>query len=172
MVDEENNFNKKQENPEDVVTQDDQSDITKPEVNLQEAAENLRDEAKKIVDENKPEDIIEPHETTDLKHTEVDRDQNGPEHVTKGIGANSFSILGRKPIVIVLVIGAIVLSGFLLYSQIQLSNQAYKIENFNALWNQSLADLRSGNTSIEEYCNNRVHDEDICNRFKSLQYMN
>jgi hypothetical protein len=80
-------------------------------------------------------------------------------------------VLASKPIVTTLIIVAIVLGGFLLYSQIQLSNQSYKIENFNALWNQSLADLRSGNTTIDEYCINRVHDEDLCNRFMSLQYM-
>lgn len=172
MVDEENNINKKQENPEDVVTQEEQSKITHPEENLREAAENLREEATKIVDENEPTDIIEPDRMTEHDPAEVNRDHGDPEKVTKGIGSTGSSILGRKPILIILIIGAIVLGGFLLYSQIQLSNQAYKIENFNALWNQSLADLRSGNTSIEEYCNNRVHDEDICNRFKSLQYMN
>jgi hypothetical protein len=63
------------------------------------------------------------------------------------------------------------LGGFLVYSQIQLSNQSYKVENYNALWNQSLVDLRGGNTSIVEYCNSPVHDEDLCNRFMNLQYI-
>jgi hypothetical protein len=170
MADEENNINRKQENQEDIVAPEDQPDFTQPEENLRQAAENLREEAK-IVDENKPDDSIQPRKT-EYRPAEDHKNHGDPEKVAKRIGNTTTGILGRRPIVIVLIVGAIVLSGFLLYSQIQLSNQAYKIENFNALWNQSLADLRSGNTSIEEYCNNRVHDEDICNRFKSLQYMN
>lgn len=170
MVDEENNINKKQENQEDLVSREERSDITQPEENLRQAAENLREEAK-TVDENKPDDSIQS-KTSEHKITEVNTDQSDPEKVVKRVGNTGTGILGRRPIIIVLIVGAIVLSGFLLYSQIQLSNQAYKIENFNALWNQSLADLRSGDTSIDEYCNNQVHDEDICNRFKSLQYMN
>lgn len=169
MADEENNINKKQENQEDIVAPEDQPDFTQPEENLRQAAENLQEEAK-IVDENKSDDSIQPRKS-EYRPTEDNKNHGDPEKVAKRIG-NTTGMLGRRPIVIVLIVGAIVLSGFLLYSQIQLSNQAYKIENFNALWNQSLADLRSGNTSIEEYCNNRVHDEDICNRFKSLQYMN
>ena len=171
MADEENNINSKQENQEDKVSLDEKPDIAQPEENLRQAAEDLREEAK-MVDENKPDDSIQPEKTSEYKTTEVNTDQGDPEKIGKRIGNTGTGILGRRPIIIVLIVGAIVLSGFLLYSQIQLSNQAYKIENFNALWNQSLADLRSGNTSIDEYCNNRVHDEDICNRFKSLQYMN
>lgn len=171
MADEENNIDRKKENQEDVVAAKEQPGIIQPEENLREAAESLREEAK-IVDENKPDDSIQPEKTTEDKPTEVNREQGDTEKVVKRIGNTATGTLGRRPIVIILIIGAIVLSGFLIYSQIQLSNQAYKIENFNALWNQSLADLRSGNTSIDEYCNKRVHDEDICNRFNSLQYMN
>jgi cytochrome c-type biogenesis protein CcmH/NrfG len=76
----------------------------------------------------------------------------------------------RKRIVIILIILAIALVVLLLYTQIYFGNQSYKVENYNALWNQSLADLRSGNTTIDEYCINRVHDLDFCNRFNSLQY--
>lgn len=169
MADEENNINKKQENQEDLVSREERPDITQPEENLRQAAENLREEAK-TVDENKPDDSIQS-KTSEHKITEVNTDQSDPEKVAKRVGNTGTGILGRRPIIIVLIVGAIVLSGFLLYSQIQLSNQAYKIENFNALWNQSLADLRSGNTTIDEYCINRVHDEDLCNRFMSLQYM-
>jgi hypothetical protein len=168
MADEENNINKKQENQEDILAREDQHDNTQPEENLRQAAENLREEAR-TVDENIPDDSIRP-QTSEHKTTEVKTDQSDSEKVAKRIGNTDTGILGRRPIIIVLIVGAIVLSGFLLYSQLQLSNQAYKIEN--ALWNQSLADLRSGDTTIDEYCNNRVHDEDICNRFKSLQYMN
>jgi hypothetical protein len=80
-------------------------------------------------------------------------------------------MVSRKFIIVGLVIIAAILAGYLIYSQIQFSNQAYKIENFNALWNKSLDDLHNGNTTIIEYCNNRVHDENLCNQFSSLQYM-
>ena len=80
--------------------------------------------------------------------------------------------IASKPKVIILIIAAIVLVVFLLYTQIQVGNESYKIENYEALWNQSLANFRSGNTKIDEYCINRVHDEDFCNRFMSLQYFN
>jgi hypothetical protein len=70
-------------------------------------------------------------------------------------------MVSRKLIIVGLVIVAVILAGYLIYSQIQFNNQAYKIENFNALWNQSLDDLRNGNTTIIEYCNNRVHDVNL-----------
>jgi hypothetical protein len=123
-------------------------DIIKKTVeNLGDAKENLRQKAAKIADEGKSSEII--------KKT--------------GAGARTIS---RKPIVIILIIGAIALISVLLSTPIYFSNQSNKIENFNALWNQSLADLRSGNTTAGEYCINRVHDEDFCNRLKSLEYMN
>ena len=84
-------------------------------------------------------------------------------------GTSRFS---RRPIVVILIIGVIILGSFLLYTHFQLSSQSYKIENFNVLWNESLADLRSGNATLDEYCNNRVHDENLCNQFKNLEYMN
>ena len=80
-------------------------------------------------------------------------------------------MVSRKLIIVGLVIIAAILASYLIYSQIQFSNQAYKIENFNALWNKSLDDLRNGNTTIIEYCSNRVHDENLCNQFSGLQYM-
>jgi hypothetical protein len=121
--------------------------IKKTAENLGEAKENLRQKAAKIADEGKSSEII------------------------KKTGAGALTIL-RKPIVVILIIGAIALVAVLLSTQIYFSNQSNKIENFNALWNQSLADLRSGNTTVGEYCINRVHDEDFCNRLKSLEYMN
>lgn len=80
-------------------------------------------------------------------------------------------IISRRLTIVGLIGVAAILGGYLIYSQIQFSNQSYKIENFNALWNQSLQDLRNGNTSIVEYCNNRVHDENLCNKFNNLQYI-
>ena len=131
-------------------------------------AENLREEAAKVDLDEESGDTMSRNKA-EHEPTSVNRDQINPEIVEKR--KSWTGILAGRPIVVLLIIGAIVLGGFLLYSQIQLSNQSYKIENFNALWNQSLADLRSGNTSIDEYCLNRVHDEELCNRFMSLQYM-
>ena len=142
---------------------------TGPAENLREAAENLREEAAKVDLDEKSGDNMSPQNKAEHEPISVNRDQINPEIVEKR--KSWTGILAGRPIVVLLIIGAIVLGGFLLYSQIQLSNQSYKIENFNALWNQSLADLRSGNTSIDEYCLNRVHDEELCNRFKNLQYM-
>jgi hypothetical protein len=137
--------------------------------NLREAEQNLREEATKVDGDEKSGDIEPPEKLVEHEPAEVERFRNNPNLIEKGkVGIN---LLARKPIVTTLVVVAIVLGGFLLYSQIQLTNQSYKIENFNALWNQSLADLRSGNTSMDEYCINRVHDEELCNRFMSLQYM-
>ena len=75
-----------------------------------------------------------------------------------------------KPIVIVIIIAAITLVAFLLYAQTYSRNEFYKIENYNALYNQSLADFRSGNLTINEYCFKSLHDEEFCNQYKSLQY--
>jgi len=138
--------------------------------NLGEAAENLREEAAKVDEDERSGDTMPPEKIVEHEPAAVKRHIDNPKIIEKGrVGIN---MLARKPIVTALVIVAIVLGGFLLYSQIQLTNQSYKIENFNAAWNQSLADLRSGNTSIDEYCINRVHDEELCNRFMNLQYMN
>ena len=144
--------------------------VTGPEEKLREAEKNFREEAAKVDKVEKSSDTMPPENIVEHELAEVKRFKDNSKIVEKGrVGVN---MLPHKPIVITLVIVAIVLGGFLLYSQMQLSNQSYKIENFNANWNQSLAELRSGNTSIVEYCNNRVHDEDLCNRFMNLQYMN
>ena len=143
--------------------------ITGPEEKLQEAEKNFRKETAKVDEDEKSGDTMPPENIVEHEPAEVKRHKDNPKIFEKGrVGIN---MLPHKPIVTTLVIVAIVLGGFLLYSQMQLSNQSYKIENFNANWNQSLADLRSGNTSIVEYCNNRVHDQDLCNRFMNLQYM-
>ena len=135
---------------------------------LREAEENFKEEAAKVDQDERSGDTKPPEKIED-QPAEVKRYKDNPKIIEKDrVGIN---MLARKPIVTMLVVVAIVLGGFLLYSQIQLTNQSYKIENFNALWNQSLADLRSGNTSLDEYCINRVHDEELCNRFMNLQYM-
>lgn len=162
----------------DIGAVEENPQITRPEEKLRggekslgEAKENFREDAAKVDVDSKSGDIVPPPKNTvEQEPAEVKRYKEYPKIVEKGRA--SLNVLPHKPIVITLVIVAIVLGGFLLYSQMQLSNQSYKIENFNANWNQSLTDLRSGNTSIVEYCNNRVHDEDLCNRFMNLQYMN
>lgn len=167
----ENIIRKAEEDKGDIKAGEENPPITDPEENLREAEENLR-EAGKMVDTNeKPTDTMAPENISEHEPTVVNRDQDKPEKVEKRIGGTTIpGILARKPILIILIIGAIVLGSFLVYSQIQLSNQSYKVENYNALWNQSLVDLRGGNTSIAEYCNSPVHDEDLCNRFMNLQY--
>ena len=82
----------------------------------------------------------------------------------------AINLLGGKPIVTVLIIMAIVLGVLLLITLVQYGNQAYKIQNFNALWNNSLSDLRNGNVSLTEYCNQRVHDQKLCDQFWNLKY--
>ena len=125
----------------------DEDIIKKSDENLRGAKENLQEKTAKIVDKGKSSEIV------------------------KKTKEGALTIL-RKPIMIILIIVAIVLVVFLIYTQLNLSDQSYKIENYDALWNQSLADFRSGNSTIDQYCNNRVHDVDLCNRFWSLQYFN
>lgn len=162
----ENIIKKAEEDKRDLGSGEENPPITDPE-------ENLREEAGKMVDANeKPSDIMAPENIAEHEPTLVSRDQDIPEKVEKRVGGTTIpGIVARKPILIILIIGAIVLGSFLVYSQIQLSNQSYKVENYNALWNQSLADIRGGNASMVEYCNSPVHDEDLCNRFMNLQYM-
>ena len=169
MAEDENNPGNLQNDIAD-MGKDDNSRLSDSEGILRDASENLPKEAKKMVDEDNisPDNI--PDDKTKLETTPADRVRENSEKVEKL--RTSTGIFSRRPIVVVLIIGVIILGGVLLYTQFQLSNQSYKIENFNALWNESLADLRSGNATIDEYCNNRVHDENLCNQFRNLQYMN
>jgi hypothetical protein len=173
MADDDNKIKKwikkRQKDKGDIRAAEESPHITGPDEKLREAEKKLREEAAKVDEDEKSGDTMPPENIVENEPAEVKRHKDNPKIVEKGrVGIN---MLPHKSIVITLVIVAIVLGGFLLYSQMQLSNQSYKIENFNANWNQSLADLRSGNTTIVEYCNNRVHDEDLCNRFMNLQYM-
>ena len=144
--------------------------VTGPEEKLREAEKNFREEATKVDEDEKSGDTMLPENIVKHEPTAVKRNKDSSEIIEKRkFGIN---MLAGKPIVIALIIVAIVLGGFLLYTLIQYSNQSYKIENFNALWNQSLSDLRNGNISVIEYCNQRVHDENLCNQFNNLQYMN
>ncbi|CAN5520614.1 hypothetical protein BH18THE1_BH18THE1_10570 [soil metagenome] len=85
-------------------------------------------------------------------------------------GKAAIKIIGAKPIITILIIVAIVLGAFLLYTLVQYGSQSYKMDIFNALWNNSLGDLRSGTVSVTEYCNQRVHDQKLCDQFWNLKY--
>ncbi len=161
MANDEKDFEEEQNNQRPLGSEED-LESTRP-------AEKLRETAEMIDHDDKSSNFNMSQHKAEHEPTRVNRDQDNPEIIDKR--KSLAGILVSRPIVILLIIGAIVLGVFLLYTQIQFSNQAYKIENFNALWNQSLADLRSGNTTIDEYCINRVHDNDLCNRFNNLQYM-
>lgn len=130
-----------------LLAEDRDEDISKKSAENLRITENLHEKTAKIINEGRSRDVF--------KKTKV--------------GART---IASKPIVIILIIAALVVIVSLLYTQIQVGNESYKIENYEALWNQSLADFRSGNTTIVEYCTKRVHDEDFCNRFSSLQYLN
>jgi hypothetical protein len=95
-------------------------------------------------------------------------DAENSSEFAKKTGAGARTVL-RNPIVILLIIAVIAIVIILLLFN---SSNESKNENFSALWNQSLADLRSGNMTVGEYCVGPVHDEDFCNRLKDLDYMN
>ena len=128
----ENIIKKAEEEKRDIEAVEEIPPIKDPEENLREAEQNFRDEAGKMVDENEKSGDTMPSmpskNIAEDEPTRVDRDQYAPEKVKKTIGGTTISgILARKPILIILIIGAIVLGGFLVYSQIQLTNQSYKI---------------------------------------------
>jgi hypothetical protein len=171
--DEDPNIIKKAEADKGNIEAEENVPDTDPEVNLRAAEENLRVEAGKIVNKDEESgDTIPQEMRVEQEATRVNKNQSTPEKVEKRFGQTSISgILRRRPIIIVLAIGIITLGVFLLYSVIQLNNESYKAENYNVFWNQSLADLKGGNITMDEYCTNRVHDEQFCNQFASLQYM-
>jgi len=147
-----------------------EDNMRQAENNLRQAEENFRQEAATVDEDRASGDSLESKKPLARERAGVRQRRDNSMMVEKGrVVINRIT---HKPVVFTLIIVAIVLGGFLLYSQMQLSNQSYKVQNFNANWNQSLADLRNGTTSLTEYCNNRVHDEDLCNRFMNLQYMN
>lgn len=89
---------------------------TGPAENLQEAAENLREEAAKVDVDGKAGDTMQPENIVEHEPAAVKGQRDNPKIIEKGrVGIN---MLARKPIVTTLVIVAIVLGGFLLYSQI------------------------------------------------------
>ncbi|CAN5465853.1 hypothetical protein BH18THE1_BH18THE1_18240 [soil metagenome] len=137
-------------------------------VHFTEQAKKLREKGAEIVGEDTKSAESMPsrieHEPDPVKQDKVN-----PSTTEKSKA--SINMIARKPIMTALIIVAIVLGGFLVYTLVQYGNQSYKIENFNALWNASLGDLRSGNVSVTEYCNQGVHDQNFCDQFWNLKYM-
>lgn len=99
---------------------------TGPAENLRKAAENLREEAAEKVDQDdKSRDSMLPQDKAEHEPTAVNRDQDNPEIVEKR--KSWTGILAGRPILILLVIGAIVLGGFLLYNKFNIVTKHIKL---------------------------------------------
>src|SRR5918994_3501931 len=110
MADDDKKLEKAQKDQRDTEAEDPHS--TGPAENLRKAAENLREEAAEMVDQDdKSRDSMLPQDKAEHEPTAVNRDQDNPEIVEKR--KSWTGILAGKPILILLVIGAIVLGGFL-----------------------------------------------------------
>lgn len=118
-------------------------------------------------------EIIEDKKAAESSSLERETDTGTKNKVDRKIatGRGSVNFLTRRPIVVVVIIIGIVILGVALYTAVQFGNESYKIEKFNSQWNSSLSDLRSGNVSITDYCNTRVHDQKLCDQFWNLKYM-
>jgi len=116
---------------------------------------------------NSRENLREAKEKIEQRTAKIVDAGNSSDYAKK-TGAGARTLL-RNPIVILLIIAVIALVIILLLFN---SSNESKNENFSALWNQSLAELRNGNLTVGEYCVGPVHDEDFCNRLKDLDYMN
>ena len=122
-----------------------------------------------LLSKDNDEDVVK-RSAENLREAKENFQEKTARIIDKGRSSEIALTILRTPIVIILIIVAIVLVVFFLYTTLHVSDESYKIENYEALWNQSLADFRSGNSTIDQYCINRVHDEDFCNRYWSLQY--
>jgi len=86
------------------------------------------------------------------------------------IGKTAINIIRGKPLVVILIIVVIVLAAILIYTAILYTSQSYKVVHYNGLWNNSLTDLRNGTISVTEYCNQEVHDQQLCDQYWNLKY--
>ena len=132
------------------------------------------EQAKKL--QEKAAEIVQDNKSTGPKSSRIEQESDTKQHnedrASTEIGKAVFNKVARKPIVTVLVIGAVILVGILLYTLVQYgSNQSEKIENSEMLWNQSLDGLRSGNVSVSEYCNQNPHDQRLCDLYWNLKFM-
>jgi hypothetical protein len=128
-------------------------------------AKKLREKAAQIVEDDKSAKPESPRIKTESNLHSVNQ-------ATTEKGKEVFNMMGKKPLVTLLIIGAIVIGAILIYELVQYSNnQSNKEENFNASWNQSLDSLRSGNVSVTQYCNQNPHDQKLCDLYWDLKYM-
>jgi hypothetical protein len=130
------------------------------------------DQAKKL--REKAAEIIEDDNSAKPESPSIKResDLHAVNQATTEKGKVVFNMMGKKPVVTLLIIGVIVIGAILIYAMVQYSNnQSYKEENFNASWNQSLDSLRSGNVSVTQYCNQNPHDQKLCDLYWDLRYM-
>ena len=132
-----------------------------------EQAKNLREKADEIVYDRKS---IEP-KSEKIEQESDTFSQHKINRLTTEKGKRVYNMMTRRPIVTVLIIGAVILVGILLYALAQNGDQSDKIENSKAAWNQSLASLRGGNVSVTDYCNQNPHDQQLCDLFWNLKYM-
>lgn len=165
----ENIIKKAEQDKRQIDTGKENPPFTTPAENPDQTEKNTQDTIP--ANEQKSSDSLSDRNYVERDPVVVDADQNVGKMQKRFAGSSIPGLLARKPLIVVLIVGAIILGGFLIYAQVQLSNQSYKVENYNALWNQSLANLRGGNTSLADYCNNLVHDDELCKRFMNLQYM-
>jgi len=86
------------------------------------------------------------------------------------IGKTAINIIRGKPIIVILIIVAIALAIILIYTLVHYASQTYKIDYYNGRWNNSLTDLRNGTISVSEYCNQEIHDQELCDQFWNLKY--
>ena len=140
-----------------------------------EQVKKLRENSAEIIEDKKPGESStlkrDPGESSTLKrHPNSDSKNKFDRAITGGNGLLNSPT--RKSTLIVLILIGIAIIGVVLYIVAQFGNESYKIDKFNSQWNTSLSDLRSGNVSMTDYCNTRVHDQKLCDQFWNLKYMN
>jgi len=140
-----------------------------------EEVKKLRERSAEIIEDKKPDESStlerDPGESSTLERDPNTGSKNKFDRAITG-GHGLLNSLTRKSTLTVLIIIGIAIIGVVLYTVAQFGNESYKIDKFNSQWNASLSDLRSGNVSMTDYCNTRVHDQKLCDQFWNLKYMN
>ena len=163
----------------DTVAKDERDTVAEKTIDVSDTvAEDLgeqkyfTDQAKKL--REKAAQIIEDDNSAKPESPSIKResDLHTVNQATTEKGKVVFNMMGKKPVVTLLIIGVIVIGAILIYAMVQYgNNQSTKEENFNASWNQSLDSLRSGNVSVTQYCNQNPHDQKLCDLYWDLRYM-
>jgi hypothetical protein len=167
-------FEKSQEDVRDTVAEETKEDVREnlvEEKYFTDQAKKLREKAAQIVEGDEHIEFETPSIKGESPRIKGKSYINSINPAASKKGREILNMMGRKPIVTLLIIGAIVLVGILLYALVQYGNQSEKEEKFNASWNQSLDSLRSGNVSVTQYCNKDPHDQKLCDLFWKLKYM-